>query len=101
MLEKGDVIALHIQAALVDRRHPRQRVQVLDQRHIRVVHGLAGTISIADASELAEGLAVREINDLEVKLLANHEVYGQTRLQALGGARADVRSDKADLEVGV
>ena len=58
---------------------------------------LACLISIAHASKFVKRLTISEINDLEIKLLAHHEVYSRTTLQALRWSRAYVRPHEADL----
>ena len=101
VFEERHVVPLDVQVPPVDSRDPRQCVEVVDLRNVGIVDDLARRAPETDAPEFAKGLAIREVHDLVIEFLANHEVNRVAGKQALVRPRPDMRSYEADLDTGI
>jgi len=100
MQQEGHVVLRHVQVALVDVGHPRQRVQVFNLRPVGIVDDLA-VFAIADGENLIQRLAVGILDNGVVELAAADEVDRLALVQRLVGIGRDRRSDETNLDVWV
>ena len=100
MQKKGHVVPRHIQIAFIDVGHVRQRVKVFDLRTIGIVHH-ASVLTVGNAEDLFERLALRELYDRVVELLATNEVDGLAFVQRFVWSGGHRRSNEGDLQFGI
>ncbi len=99
MQQERHVVARHVHVALVDLGGPGHRIQVFDLRAVGVVDDLAVYL-VADAENLVQRLALRELDDGVVELAAADEVERGALVQRAvgvdvvtgGPTKADLRS---------
>src|SRR5579862_3629607 len=101
MLQIADEVVLHHQVALVDRRDPGKAVHVVQDRAILVVHDDA--LIVAERQPLDRGLvvAVGDLLDGEVELVARDEIDRGAVLQRAFRVDRDLGADQAGLEVRI
>jgi len=101
MLEIADEIILDPEVALVDRRHERQRVHILQNRPRLVVNDASIGISIRQAGNPIPVAALGDLLDREIEFVARDEVDGSRRAQASRRIDGDLGADQAGLQAGV
>ncbi len=100
MQQEGHVVLRHVQIAFVDVGYPRQRVEIVDLRPVRVVHHLT-VLAIADGENLIQRLAVGILHHRVVELAAADKVDRLALVQRLVRIGGDRRADEGNLDLGV
>jgi hypothetical protein len=100
MQQEGDVVLGHVHVALVDFGGPGHGVQVFCLRAVGVVDHFSVEL-VADAEDLAEGLALGKLNDRVIELAAADEVERRTLVEGFVRRGGDRRADKGDFDGGV
>ena len=101
MLEIAAEIILDHEVALVDRCDEGQRIHVLEDRALVVVHDGAVAPTPRQAGDAREIAAFGDLLDGEIKLVACHEIDRVRSLQALLWLDRDLGADQTDLEAGL
>ena len=97
MEQEGHVIARHVDVALVDLGRPGHGVKVFNLRAVGIVNDLA-VFLVADAEDLVQRLALRELDDRIVELAAADEVENGALIEGAVGVGGDRRPDKGDAD---
>ena len=98
MQQIADEVVLDAQVALVDLGDERQRVHVLEDRAVLVVHDPARTVAIRDAVDRRPVAALGDLLHREVELVARDEIDRRALAQAFVRLHRHLGADEADLQ---
>ena len=99
--QEWDVVAGHVHVALVDLGRPRHGVEVFNLGAVGIVLDDAGLVLVADAEDVGQWGAVRELYDGEVELAAANEIDRWALVEGAVGVGGDRGANEADLHGGV
>src|SRR5438105_3788476 len=98
--QKRNVIAAEIEIAFIDLCHPGKRIEIFDDRSLRVVL-VCSVLAENHTWNLVERLAQGEIANLIIELAFDHEIDRFGGAKAFFGPNGYVRSYKGHLELRI
>ena len=98
--QKRHVVAAHVEIALVNIGHVRQRVQVLNLRTVGIMYD-AAILAIRKAKNFFQRLAVGVLDNGVVEFLAADHIDDLVLEQRLFRQDAHVRTDKRNLDIRI
>ena len=98
VLQIADEVVLDLQVALIDRRHPRQAVHVVQDRPVRVVDDRALGVAVGETVDRGPGLVLGHVQTREIELVAGDEVDHRRLLHRALRVDGDLGPDQADLQ---